>query len=65
MHIRQKALSKIEKLIKKEQKGKDGKLSFNEEDQPFREKLRSVITNKVFVCLCMSLTGLYFVVTGI
>jgi sugar phosphate permease len=65
MTIRQKALSKIEKLIKKESKGKDGKTSFSEEDQPFREKLKAVITNKVFVCLCMSLTGLFFVVTGI
>ena len=65
MTIRQKALSKIEKLIKKESKGKDGKTSFSEEDQPFREKLKAVITNKVFVCLCMSLTGLFLVVTGI
>jgi len=61
MQIRQRALRKIEKLIKKETGGKNKAA----EDQPFKEKLASVITNKIFVLLCGALTGLFFVVTGI
>jgi len=59
--IRMKALSKIEKQIKKETNANKD----NEEEQPFMQKLKSVISNKIFVLLCGALTGLYFVVTGI
>lgn len=33
--------------------------------ESFASKLKSVMGNTVFICLCLGLTGLYFVVTGI
>lgn len=68
MAIRQKALQKLEKQIKKIDNGRASNLDstgFGGEKKPFMEELKSVISNKVFVALCMCLTGLFFVVTGI
>jgi sugar phosphate permease len=68
MAIRQKALQKIEKQIKKIDSGRASNLDstgFGADKEPFMAKLKSVISNKVFMSLCMCLTGLFFVVTGI
>ena len=73
MSVRQKTLNKIEKVIRKDMKaskeGGERRLSqalFGEEKkEPFCQRLKSVATNKVFVSLCFSLSGLYFVVTGV
>lgn len=34
-------------------------------DQTFFQRVKSVMTNKIYLLLCGSLSGLYFVVTGI
>ena len=34
-------------------------------DQTFCQRLKSLVQNKSFVLLCVSLTGLYFIITGI
>ena len=36
-----------------------------ENDQPFIKKLKSVVSNRIFLAFCSGLTGLYFVVTGV
>jgi sugar phosphate permease len=60
MKIRMKALSKIEKQIRQHQNANG-----EENKQTLKQMLGDVITNKIFLLLCGSLTGLYFVVTGI
>ena len=36
-----------------------------DDNQGFIKKMKSVLQNKIFLCLCLSLTGNYFVITGI
>jgi len=66
MKIRLRTFHRISNYLKKEREN-TRKSSFSKEgsDEPFCQKLKSVTTNKIFVCLCISLSGLYFVVTGI
>jgi MFS family permease len=65
--VREKALSKIEKLIKQEtqeiRKNSIARESVKKES--LKHKLKSIATNKVFLLLLSTLCGLYFVVTGI
>ena len=73
MSVRQKTLNKIEKVIRKDMKAnKDGgerrhsSTIFGEDnEEPFCQRLKSVASNKVFISLCLSLSNLYFVVTGV
>ena len=72
MTVRQKTLQKIEKLIRKDQKEAENgerrqSLAFlqDEKKESFCQRIKSVISNKVFVSLCLSLSGLYFIVTGV
>eukprot|EP00356_Strombidium_inclinatum_P010672 CAMPEP_0170481786 /NCGR_PEP_ID=MMETSP0208-20121228/2090_1 /TAXON_ID=197538 /ORGANISM="Strombidium inclinatum, Strain S3" /LENGTH=278 /DNA_ID=CAMNT_0010754551 /DNA_START=1189 /DNA_END=2024 /DNA_ORIENTATION=- len=61
--LKQGALHKLTKQIKKDQEKQNDESA--QKKETFRQQLKSVISNKAFVCLCLSLTGLYFVVTGV
>ena len=73
--LREKTLRKIEKEIKKKQNidpndkesaaGRRSSVFGSATKQTFCEKLKSVVSNKVFLSLMFSLTGLFYVVTGI
>mmetsp|Transcript_17687 Transcript_17687/g.29897 ORF Transcript_17687/g.29897 Transcript_17687/m.29897 type:complete len:442 (+) Transcript_17687:459-1784(+) len=78
LKVRQTALKRITKELKRQEKelnpAKEGgeppiQLSSKPEERfitpSFRGQLASLFKNLAFVCLCLSLTGLYFVVTGI
>ena len=67
MKIRMRTYQKLSKSLKKEKEG-NGRFAFGAKEgnnESFCNKLKSVITNGVFVSLCLCLAGLYFVVTGI
>lgn len=67
--VRQSALRKISRQLNTKPSdnnqsiASDTSMAFRKES--FQTQLRSVISNRAFVSLCLSLTGLYFVVTGI
>ena len=68
--IRQNALHKISKQLKKEQRNEiiaNDNIGgvHKEQKDSLLKSLKSLIQNKAFVTLCLSLTGLYFVVTGV
>ena len=68
--VRQKTLKRIEKEIKKKNNGvegdeRKGSVFGVAKKEAFCDKLKSVISNRVFLAIMVSLTGLYYVVTGI
>ena len=72
--VRERALKKIEKLIKNEQRDRRFSLNTNNilgttnkqnSRKEFIKRMKSILSNKVFVSLVLALTLLYFTVTGI
>jgi sugar phosphate permease len=71
LRLRQNTLKKISKQIRRKS-AKEGMQNIKDDEmedifkhESFSKQLKSVISNSAFVCLCLSLTGLYYVVTGI
>lgn len=72
--VRERALKKIEKIIKNEQRDRRFSLNTNkilgttnkqDSRKEFIKRMKSILSNKVFVSLVLALTLLYFTVTGI
>ena len=72
--VRERALKKIEKIIKNEQRDRRFSLNTNKilgttnkqySRKEFIKRMKSILSNKVFVSLVLALTLLYFTVTGI
>lgn len=58
--IIQRTLDKISSHISKVEKKKA-----NEKDLTFKQKVYNILMNIEFMCFCLALTGLYYMVTGI